>query len=355
MPGRRHVEPDEVAAFGATPFRDRRHVPLERLEHRVAAGLEEPVDPLEVRLEVPAADELVNGRLSKERRRDVGRHRERLDLRRKLGRQHEVADAYPRRDRLREGRRVDDVRRLPRARTASAAPRPRSGRARRDRPRERAGRARARSRRRGGGAPPRACGRSDSGTSRSCRGTPASRRPRARARAPRDAGPRRPSASGTISAPRRARIFIGRSYVGASTSTRVPGFTSCSKRKTKPCSEPLVIDDAGRLDAVPLGDPLPQRRIAAARPIGEDGCAVASIAARAQSASSSTAGIQAPERRAQRRSEPCRQPSERSGRRARSPDRAARTRARCALFRPSPSRSRRRRRRRARGGSVRFP
>src|SRR5207237_9532182 len=72
-------------------------------------GAQQTLYTLEIRLEVAAPQELVHRRLRHEGRRDVRRDGERLDLRRELLRQDEVADAHARRDRLRERRRVRDM------------------------------------------------------------------------------------------------------------------------------------------------------------------------------------------------------------------------------------------------------
>ena len=81
----------------------------------------------------------------------------------------------------------------------------------------------------------------------------------------------RPSSSmGTpvISAPRPLRIFSGRSYVGASTSTRLLSPRSrCCQRKARPWSEPFETKTRSRLDAVPLGEELAERREARGRPV----------------------------------------------------------------------------------------
>ena len=202
------LEPEEVAALGRLARAPGRCA-VERGEHRVAAGAQQPDHALEVRLERAAADELVHGRLAEQNRRDVGGGRRRRDLRAELLREDEPADPQAGRDRLRE-RRAVDRRRRPRARRATAAPRPRSGRARTGRPRAPAGRARRPARRSGGGARRAACGRSGSGRSGSGRGTPASPAASSRSSASRS----RPSSSvgiATTSAPSSRRIFSGRS------------------------------------------------------------------------------------------------------------------------------------------------
>ena len=84
-------------------------MPLESADHRVATSPQQAADTLEVRLEVAAAQELVHGGLSEQRRGDVGAGGGGLDLGRKLVRKDEVADPQARRDRLRERRAVDDV------------------------------------------------------------------------------------------------------------------------------------------------------------------------------------------------------------------------------------------------------
>src|SRR5581483_5557696 len=103
------IHPDEVAALGPRPCRAFGRLPVERLEHRVTAYAQQPVHALDIRLEVAAAEELEHRRLGHERRRDVRRHGERLDLRGERRRHDVVTDPYAWGDRLRERRRVYDV------------------------------------------------------------------------------------------------------------------------------------------------------------------------------------------------------------------------------------------------------
>ena len=190
----RQLEPDEVAALRVRPARVRQPA-LERLHHRVAPRTEQPVHTHEVRLEVPARDELEDRRLAEQRGRDVGRVRVLLELLRERLGQDVPADAHARaRSSSRRTRCTRCSRR--RGRRSTAASRLRTGSVRTDRPRARRARARRRSRRRAGGGRSRASGRSGSGTSESCRGTPAAGPPRARPRARRGRGRPRPSRAG---------------------------------------------------------------------------------------------------------------------------------------------------------------
>ena len=225
----REVHPGEVAALGPAPRRALGKLLLERLEHRVAPLPEQADDALDVRLEPPAADELVHGRLREQRRRQVGLDGEPLEPSDQLGRPDQVADPQARRGDLRERERVDDALALGELVDRSAGARPRSGRASTDRPRRRAACRRGRARRSLGGARARASARSGSGRSGSCTGTrraARSRRGRGRRR-PSAAGPARPRAArrcaacGRRSAPRRGCASPGRA--AARRGARGPG------------------------------------------------------------------------------------------------------------------------------------
>src|SRR5439155_27227292 len=95
--------------LGPAPARTACAVLLQRLEHRVSTLTQETADALHVRLEQPARQELVQGRLGDETRSDVGGGGEALELRRERGRDDQVADAKAGRHRLRERRAVPDV------------------------------------------------------------------------------------------------------------------------------------------------------------------------------------------------------------------------------------------------------
>ena len=121
----------------------------------------------------------------------------------------------------------------------------------------------------------RACARSGSGRSGSCRGT-RRRAVRQLALEPAESSPSSSIGTPTTSAPSRARILSGRSYVGASTSTRVPAPDELLGEEDEALERAARDHDhARRLDAVPLGEPLAQRPVAAARAVGEDRPAVA--------------------------------------------------------------------------------
>ena len=105
----RKLQPHEVAALGLAPARAAAEPLLERFEHRVAPLPQQPTDPLETWLKQPAPKELVDGRLGDQRRRDVGRGCERLELCCELPRDECVADSQPGRDRLRERRGVEHL------------------------------------------------------------------------------------------------------------------------------------------------------------------------------------------------------------------------------------------------------
>src|SRR5918995_1563614 len=106
----RQVEPEEITALGAAPARTGpAQVLVERGQQFVPPGAEERADELDVPLKVAAAEELVHGRLRKQRRSDVRRGRRRLHRSREPLRQDEVADADARCDGLRERARESDV------------------------------------------------------------------------------------------------------------------------------------------------------------------------------------------------------------------------------------------------------
>ena len=105
--------------------------------------------------------------------------------------------------------------------------------------------------------------RSGSGTSESCTGTLRSSTVASSS-----------SGTGITSAPSEARIFSGRSYVGASTSTG-PFGASSSATNWKPWSEPFV--STTRAGSTPWRSAIHSRSsaIASAGPVAEDGLAVA--------------------------------------------------------------------------------
>src|SRR3954451_25305826 len=99
----REVEPEEGAALGVAPRRARAaEVEVERVEHCVAARLEQGLDALEVRLEVSIADEAMERRLRQERGRDRRRACDRLEPLHERLREDEVAGPQTRSDGLRE-------------------------------------------------------------------------------------------------------------------------------------------------------------------------------------------------------------------------------------------------------------